>query len=202
MKINFDAVYSAVAASLTVSSVVGAIAVAFMSRVINSKFDKQLEVIKAKNAEQLAQLNAALEGTKESSKQLSQLRVHEFRAMCEAAYRAKNEIRGLIEAISDDVLSNDASISDLTAACEMHAEAVAELCFKNRFLLSDRQFALVHDFKNTLKTAQRVIEVERNFSPPTILGAGVQNALRHLDDKLAPLIKSLQEVASGSLTTD
>ena len=189
-------VLASLIASLATSSIVGVLFLAFARRLLESRFDVYLETLKAKHAEQLAALSAQLEGDREALRKMAHERMSAYPIISEVAYRAKSVLCNRIDAVIVSTHGWDVECEQLGVDATRYADALAETCFKYRFLLSDDQFSLLHRYKQTVNVIQTVLAVERQLRDRTLTLRSLRNCRDTLEGDLAPLVRHLQGDAS------
>jgi len=188
---TMEVIITAVLASITSTSILGVLLQEFIKRWMNSRFDIELEVIKSRNAEQLAALNAELEGQREMLKRVAQVRMEVFPQICEKLYRAKNELSaqiGQFESVNERFILR----SSLRELAEKHGDQVSDACFRYRFLLTDRQFSLLHKYKNQIQTLPSVVAVDEQLNDSSKTTSSLKAIKTALSEQLPVIIAALQ----------
>ena len=188
---SIDLIATVIATSITTTSILGILLQELFKRWMSSRFDLALESIRLRNSEQLAALNAELEGQREMLKKVAQVRLEIFPRICEYVYRAKNELSAQI-ALFSKAQDRSAYRDALGQQVAVHSDALAEACFRNRFLLTEHQFSLLHTYKNYIQGLTSIIAIDEQVGDASWTETSLNSVAEELSTQLPKIVAALQ----------
>lgn len=162
MSSTLEILTTVAAASITTTTVLGLVLHELLKRWLGSKFDREIESLKAKHSRELAHLQAQLANQGDAERRITQLRLDATPRICEAAYRAKKDT---VEFIDYNSLKDRRAAFGraLKRLADKNQQALADLCIRYIGILSTSEFELLHNYKNLydqLATAAGIIELK------------------------------------------
>ena len=143
---DLETLATVVAASVTTSTALGLLLHELLKRWLGSRFDREIESLKAKHAQELAHLQAQLASRSDAERRITQLGLDAVPRICETAYRAKKDTIDLID--SSPMKEKGAVFGRaLKKLAQKNGQALADLCIQYCWLLPLEEFKLLHSYK-------------------------------------------------------